>query len=148
MAIRDWPRSRLRRLWVWGLAAEAVLFAIPVVLGVVEQLRFKRDLAAAEARADSASAAWRRRPARERDSIRAAAAAGLDSIGIKVVTSGDTLSRFVFNDSQAVTVITRADTIRRLQMTPAAERGLGRTVAPIVTGFGRALEQLWWRFLV
>jgi hypothetical protein len=135
-------------MWMWGLAVELLLFAIPLVAGIVQERRVAREEATREARADSARAAWERRPQRERDSILAAAAARMKLTGVKVTTSGDTLWRLVYNDSQSVTVTRSKDTVKSVEMSPAAERAVGRTVGPIVTQFAAGMNKAVIRLLL
>jgi hypothetical protein len=85
-----------------------------------------------------------RRSPREWDSLRRRAVASLESAGVRVTSSGDTLTRLAYNDSQSVTLVSRADTIRRIDLSPAAERGVGRTMRSVASGlkFSFSLAEL------
>ena len=134
MPLRDWKSSTIRKLWLWGLAAEAALIMLPYAWNewrFARLVRMQREHAEADARL----------PPAMRDSIRRAAVAALDSLGIGMTTSGDTLSSFAWNDSQVVTLRMRADTIQSIRMTPAAERAVGQALAPVVP---RLIEGLVW----
>ena len=64
-----------------------------------------------------------------------------DSLGIQITIAGDTLTTFT-KDSLSLAVLARGDTVRNLDLSPAAERKVAGVVAPVVRAFveaGRAI---------
>lgn len=54
-----------------------------------------------------------------------------DSLGIQVAIIGDTLTTFT-KDSLSLDVLTHGDTVRDLDLSPAAERQVAEVVTPIM----------------
>jgi hypothetical protein len=142
MSLRDWPPSKIRWLWLWGIAAEAVWVMLSFGIGHFQQFRMERRVERELAQAESINA---RRSPQEWDSLRALTRARLESAGVRVTQSGDTLTRLAYNDSQSVTLVAHRDTMTRLELSPAAERGVGRVVG---TATSRITVGLGWTLIV
>ena len=128
--MRDWQPSVIRRLWFWGLAVELVWVMVLAGIGRAQKVASTRRFERQVLRADSVNA---RRSPQEWDAMRRQARASLESAGVLVTTAGDTLTRLAYNDSQSATLISRADTIRRLELSAAAEREVRRTIGSLVS---------------
>jgi hypothetical protein len=139
MALKDWPPQRIKRLWFRGMILEAALVAAPIIAGVV--LSF---LAPLDSRSNSRllgpATTFQGLPTTVRDSLIQAARLRFESAGVAISIGHDT-STFRFNDSMSATLVSQADTLRSIHLSPAANRASERAL----TSFSRALSAVWWQ---
>ena len=67
----------------------------------------------------------------------------MESAGGGLTVSGDTTTIRI-NDSLAATLITHGDTLRRVDLSPAANRATARALA----GLNRVVAAAWWQFVL
>ncbi|MBB4634241.1 hypothetical protein [Longimicrobium terrae] len=128
MAIRDWSARRIRGLWIVGVLAELLVIYLVFVAARIEQKRAVRAWADSRPDVSGPTAELRRQ-----EFYRLLQ----DSFGISVHVAGDTLTTFS-KDSFSVAAVTHGDTLRRLDLSPAAERTVNAVTAPI----GQALVDM------
>lgn len=128
MAIRDWSASRIRGLWIAGAFAELLVIYLVFVVPRIE--RGRRASAWADSVPSLAGPAGDRRRQEFHRLLQ-------DSFGISVHVAGDTMTTFS-KDSFSVAAVTHGDTLRRLELSPAAER----TVSAFTTPIGNALIRM------
>ena len=82
-------------------------------------------------------------PASFHDSILRRARFRVESAGMVISIAPDT-SIFRVNDSVSATLISHADTLRSIHLSPAAARAADSFVANL----GRSLSAIWWHFVI
>ena len=145
MAIRDWSARDIKRWWLRGLVAEGLLVAVPLGIALFGQ----------RPHASPSPYPWfdttlvtQHRPPDERAALLAQLERELDSLGLQMTSSGDSLLTFAFSDSETVTILSRSDTIQSIRLSPAAERAVTRELAPLAQGLGDALTDMGRRILM
>lgn len=129
MRLRDWPARRIGRLWLAGVAVEALLMAVIASTGedpgsMPRSLRREGDSATAVDTASSETARqW-------------FADAGF-TISREALPSGDTLVR-ISRDSSFVAARVSGDTISVVEASPDVEQAIGS----ITTAFVSAMDGL------
>jgi len=145
MSLRDWPTQRIRRLWFGGGLLELALIVIPVTYAVIGSISSRRGRGPVDSVPNWPSAN-RLTPA-QLDSLSHRAHAALDSMGARLDSSGDTAVLHL-NDSMAISLVKRGDTIQSIRLSPAAHREVDRAVGPILNALGEASEAAWRQFLL
>jgi hypothetical protein len=128
MALRDWTPRRIKRIWAVGMGIEMLLIGWWAVFAWMA-IR-DRDRAIDSARRPVPE---RTAPQREAELHRMAARSGGS-----IFSSGDSLMVIRFSDSATQTLHFRGDTIVAMELSPAAQHGLDRSMR----GLGEGLKNL------
>jgi hypothetical protein len=146
VALRDWPKARVSRLWRWGMALEVALISLPFLAALATKHRDHHPLPSWPL--THAEQGYQRPTPAERETLAIRTHAMLDSAGVKVLRSNDSVTTYQLDDSVAATLTNRAETLRSITLTPAANRAVTRTLRPILDDLSSGLNGLWRRVLI